>query len=244
MRILSVKNSIEKILKTASFRNKYDLFSNALARKIFEMVQDKLLSRTNFKDSFYEHEENGEEYTIDFYVKFNDTYNSKIDIGSKFYYPDEKTEPYIDIRIYLGRDFSVDDFERFHWYLYESIRHEYEHFDKYIKGFYPDKRYEEIISSLNTLNLSPIEKARLISELILHPIEIDSYAKSIMYVAKKRKTPYGYVIRDILDRLLFDNAQGNTVQNQEINQIVGNIERGLIKRIQEIFPASVLRDPF
>lgn len=247
MKIFPVK-SIENILKIASFRNKYDLFSNNVAQKVFEMMQGKLLSKTNFKDSFCEtEEETKEEYVVDFYVKLNDAYTKKIDIRSRFYYPDEKIEPYIDIRIYLGPDFSENDFERFHWFLYESIRHEYEHFDKYIKGFWPDNRYEQIISSLNELNLSDIEKARLISELMLHPIEIDSYVKSIMYVAKKRKIPYGHVIRDILNRLLFNNDKNIEIRmtrKQEINQIINKTENRLIGRIREIFPAVVLKDPF
>jgi hypothetical protein len=248
VKIISVKNTIAGILKTASFRNKYDLFSNTVSRKIFEMIKDKLPSKVNFKDSFYEKEEESkEEYTVDFYVKFNDAYDKKVDIKAKFYYPDQQTEPFIDIRIYLRMDFSDDDFERFHWYLYECVRHEYEHFDKYIKGFWPDKRYDEIIESLNTLNLSDIEKAKLVSELMLHYIEIDSYVKSIMYVAKKRKIPYGYVIQDILNRLFFNNDKNiekRMLQNQEVSQIINEIKNRLIERIRNIFPATVLRDPF
>lgn len=248
MKILSAKTTLVGILKTASFRNKYDLFSNIVSRKIFEMVKDKLLSKTNFKDSFCEKEEDSqEEYTIDFYVKFNDAYDNKIDVKSKFYYPDKQTEPFIDIRIYLRMDFAENDFERLHWYLYESVRHEYEHFNKYIRGFWPDKRYDEIILSLNTLNLSDIEKAKLISELMLHSIEIDSYAKSIMYVAKKRKIPYGYVIQDILHRLFFNNDKNiekRMLQNQDVNKIIEEIKNKLVGRIRNIFPSVVLRDPF
>lgn len=248
MKIISLKTSLIRILKAASFRNKYDLFSNEISGKIFKIIKDKLSSKTNFKDSFHEKEEESkEEYAVDFYVKFSDTYDNKVDIKAKFYYSDQQTEPFIEIRIYLRTDFSENDFERFHWYLYECVRHEYEHFDKYIRGFWPDKRYDEIIESLNTINLSDTEKAKLISELLLHYIEIDSYAKSIMYVAKKRKIPYGYVIRDILNRLFFNNDKNikkRMLQNQEVSQIIDEIKNRLIERIRKIFPASVLRDPF
>jgi len=238
-------SSIDSILKFASFRNKYDLLSNNVARNIFEAIKLKISNRFSFKDSFYE--KGDEEYTIDYLVKFVDKDDIKADIKAKFYYPDNKTEPYIDIKIYIGLNFSEQDLERLYWQLYESIRHEYEHFDKYSKGFWPDEEYNKTVASLDSLNLQDIDKVNLISKYILDPIEIDSYAKSTVYVAKKRKTPYGNVIDDILDRSLFgnnENIKKRMLENQEICRIISDIKDKLVERVKKLFPAIVLKDSF
>lgn len=241
--------TVEKILRIAAYRNKYDLLSNNVAKRIFEAIKSNYQSRINIGNSFlYEqNEENKEEYFIDFFVKFINSKDIKRDIKAKFYYPEGKTEPYIDIKIMIGLNFSEQDMERLYWYLYESIRHEYEHFDKYARGFLPDEEYKRIVGALSKMNLSDVEKIKLISKYILHPIEIDSFAKSIMYVAKKRKIPYGHVIRDVLNRVLFnddEDVKNRMSQNQAINTMIDNIENKLTSRIKEIFPAVVLKNYF
>ena len=243
MKILTIEN----ILKFASFRNKYDLLSNNVARKIFDSIKEKYLNRINTKDSFFEKDEDGKEYTVDFFVKFIDSIDIKREVKARFYYPEGQTEPFIDIRILVGLNFSKQDFERLYWYLCESIRHEYEHFDGYKKGLWPDEEYIKTMLSLDKMNLSDVERIKLVSKYMLDPIEIDSYAKSIMYVAKKRKTPYGQVVQDVLNRVLFnndENIKNRMTQNQAINTIINGIEKRLVDRIKEVFPAVVLKDSF
>jgi len=239
--------TIENILKFASFRNKYDLLSNNVARKIFDSIKEKYLNRINTNGSFFEKDEDCKEYTIDFFVKFIDSTDMKREVKARFYYPEGKTEPFIDIRILIGLNFSKQDFERLYWHLYEFIRHEYEHFDGYKKGLWPDEEYIKTMLSLDKMNLSDVERIKLVSKYILDPIEIDSYAKSIMYVAKKRKTPYGQVVQDVLNRVLFnndENIKNRMTQNQAINTIINGIEKRLVDRIKEVFPSVVLKDSF
>lgn len=238
--------SAEDIIKFSSFRNKYDLLSNSVARKIFEAVKQEFPNRNSFGDSFYENQD-GEDYIIDFFIKFVNRNDIKTDIKAGFYYPEENTDPYVDIKINIGLDFSQLDLERLYWKLYEVIRHEYEHFDKYLKGFYPDEQYSETIERLKQFNLNYVDKANLISQYMLDPIEIDSYARSIVYVAKKRKTPYAYVIDDILNRALFgsdEDVKRKMLENKEIGKIAENIKNGLAKRIRAIFPSIKLEDQF
>jgi hypothetical protein len=76
---------------------------------------------------------------------------------------------------------------------------------------------------------------------------MDSYVKSIIYVAKKRKVPYGQVIEDVLDRALFNNNEKikqKMLENKEIQNIVQNIKTRLSEKIQQIFPRAVLKDSF
>ena len=245
MKILSV----EGILKFASYRNKYDLLSNNIARKIFEMIKNNYENKANIKESFYEEIENNndkmEQYTIDVSVKFNTGINRKIQIDSKFDYPYGQVEPIIDIKILLNKDFTKQDIERSYWWIYDSVRHEYEHFDKYLDNFLPDEEYYKTIQSLDKLNLQDIEKAKLIARYVLNPAEIDSYAKSIMYVAKKRKIPYGFVINDIIERALFSKEiNENMRNNKEIVDIMNQIKEGLSKQIQIRYPKVTLRRDF
>ena len=237
--------SIENIIKCVAFRNKYDLLSNDVAKKIFDVIKNNYGTRTNAKDSFYEKQE--EEYVVDYLIQFVNRDDIKTNIKARFYYPDEITDPYVDINICIGLNFTEQDLERLYWKLYESIRHEYEHFNKYLKGFYPDQEYDKLVEALDNLNLSDIEKAQIAAKYILDPIEIDSYAKSIMYVAKKRKIPYLYVIEDVIDRVIFSNdkdIKNRMLKNKEIGIIMEDVRGGLVGRINKIYPATVLRDEF
>lgn len=243
--------SIEKIIRIAAYRNKYDLLSNDIAKRVFESVKGNYQSRINIGDSFYygQNEDTKEEYIVDYFVKFINSKDIKRNVKANFEYPDpEKNYPAtIDIKIVLGLSFSEDDMERLYWHLYEAIRHEYEHYDKYTQNLWPDEEYKKTIEALKNLNLPDMEKVKLVSKLILHPIEIDSFARSIMYVAKKRKISYGYVMRDILNRILFHedkNIKNRMLQNPEMKEMIDNVENRLINRIKEVFPAVVLRDPF
>ena len=187
------------------------------------------------------------EYIIDVRVVFDVNFEGNVYVNAKFNYPQDSTDAYVDVRIRFGRYFSEQDFERFHWFLYETIRHEYEHFNKYLKGFWPDDEYRKIVEDMKQLGLSDIEKAKVISRYMLHYIEIDSYVKSIIYVAKKRKVPCSSVIWDILDRFLFENnkaTQERMMNNPEISQIVNDIKDGLLGKIQKIFPKAILSDSF
>ena len=100
--------TVEKILRIAAYRNKYDLLSNNVAKKIFEAIKSNYQSRINIGDSFFYEldEDNKEEYTVDFFVKFINSKDIKRDVKAKFYYPGGKVEPYIDVKIMIGLNFT------------------------------------------------------------------------------------------------------------------------------------------
>jgi len=239
--------SIETALKIFAFRNKYDILSNKVASKIFGAIKNRIDNKINFEDSILD-----QECIIDFSVSFNKEYSKKMEVKAVFTCPFEKNneqgiEANIDIKIYLKADFAKHDLERLYYRIYEAVRHEYEHFDKYLKEEMPSDEYKEIFESLEKINLEDINKARLIAKYILDPIEIDSYAKSIMYIAKKRGIPYSAIIDDIIKRAMFsdnNDIEEKMNRNTEVVNLIKQVKDGLIKRIKEIYPTVILKDVF
>jgi len=124
-----------------------------------------------------------------------------------------------------------------------------EHTETYIALGKPQEDYltiyDKIFKDNNTKTLK--ENCQLVSQYILHPQELPSYARSIYYVAKKLKTNYPIVIQQVLDRAFFDKKNNNYVvkpedkNDPEIIAMLKKVQDGIKAQIKRIFPRSVFR---
>jgi hypothetical protein len=234
----------------SSFRNKYDLFSNIIAKGIFNnIVKNKVsfskkIPEFNCKicaiikkvNSKYIKDLNGFEYKR-FGISLQNTGN---------FYGNNVCESVISINIYLSKSFSSEDFESLNYALYEGIRHELEHINTFKIDGKPDDEYG--ILSKNVFESIPsnspdklLAHCNLISEYFLHPQEISSYAKSIYFISKKKRQDFRDTIEDIFNRTFFNNDLDNIrigKEDKRILNVVKKTKNGLIESINRNFPNS------
>jgi len=230
VQITSTKNILYKL----TFRNKYDLLANNLSRNIFNLIKAK-------NDSF-----NTVFVSSGFIIELNVVSGVKIklknntfQIDAAFFYPESTTEkiPKIKINIVINVNFSPVDYQKFNYDLYEKVRHEYEHYDKYTVGFRLDNEYINTAWSLKRKQLD-IKRIELIKNHILSTTELDAYARSIVYIAKKRKVDYKQVIDEIINKLFYHNNREKEIELKKIPDVIWNemqIKEKLEGRINEIF---------
>lgn len=225
------------IIRKIAFRNRYDLLANDASRDIFDIIKNNYLNKVDVQKSF---EYKNSNYVIDLYLSSGDLFNKAFDMDAHFYPPEEGTQlpPYIEMRIVLDNGFSEDNFEKLNYSIYQFIRHEYEHFYNCDKNVYPDKEYYDNLKLLQRPDLTDIERAKLIEKNVLHSHEIDSYAKSIVYLAKKRKIRFQQVLWETLDIMFFgfgDKERESGHRNVKIMKIYENILWKLKERIEKIY---------
>jgi hypothetical protein len=232
-----IKTDAQNIFKKIAFRNRYDLLANEATRDIFETIKNNYQNTRESKESF---EYKNTNYIIDLKLSHDNLIDKKFDMRADFNEPDVKaqTPPYIEIRITLDYNFSKDDFERLNYAIYEFIRHEYEHFYSYDHDIFSSKEYYDNLRALQDMSLSLLERAKLVEKNVLDPYEIDAYARSVVYVAKKRKVRFQKVLWEALDIMFFgfsEKDQNLGRQNREIMNIYNNILDKTQERIHQIF---------
>ena len=212
MKIYKISESLKDCIKVFAFRNKYDIRANDVVRKIFDRIKNNKMGEFGEKDIWVEisrqkiHKTTWENFYINAYTK-----------NDKIY-----------ITVFLNDDFSKKDYQKLNYVLYEAIRHELEHLDDFIEGKKPDEKYVQLYHDLR--NQHDIkEHIEMVSQYILSDVEIDSYVKSIVYVAKKQNKSVLEVIEQIIKRAFFGN-------NSEVMlEAMGDSEtRGIIERTRKI----------
>lgn len=219
------KNSaiIKDCIYAFSFRNKYDIISNDVARYIFDLVKNKKF---------------GEYSKDDIWIEI-----AKIDKLNKLTFDNFSIKAVtkngsIYLSIFINDDFNETDYQNFNYVLYEVIRHELEHKDSFILNKRPDSKYVEMYNKLLS-NMDLEEHAETISEYILSDTEIDAYVKSIMYVAKKQKVSTYDIIEQVIKRAFFNNNSNSMlegIKNSKIKSLVEKTRDGLRAKIIEYYP--------
>jgi len=79
----------------------------------------------------------------------------------------------------------------------------------------------------------------MVAQYILSDIEIDSYVKSIMYVAKKQNKSVLEVIEQVIKRAFFGNNSEfmkESLKNDETKFIINNVRTVLREKLKEYYP--------
>ncbi len=206
-----------------SFRNKYDVKSNEIAKRIFEMVKMRQygsLVEENISVRIY-NEETKDKTFENFHINadaINDT---------------------IHIDINLSDDFSGKDYQKFNLAIYEALRHELEHVDRYVNGKRPDDKYFQLYDAARQ-NVPLDKHIELVADYILSDTEIDSYFKSIMYIAKKQNKSALEVIEQVIKRAFFNNDSDlmkKVMENKSLISIIDNVRMVLRNKIKEYYPS-------
>ena len=248
MQIFRINSDIADCLKKIAYRNKYDLLANSLSKEIFQ----KLILNQEF--SFDIQTENNITIKIragkdtDREKTANEPYDN-FTIKSNSTLVDNTTEIFIYFRFKYF--FSKKDYESFIYILYEIIRHEIEHAYQFSIGKQPDESYKTLYDKLfqgfpqNIEDFS--QHVNTISQYLTSNEEIDAYAKSIVYIAKKRKVPFNQIIKQIFNRAFFNNKiEIAQLANQNLN-IIEEIEatrQKLITHINKLYPSMTLKTTF
>jgi hypothetical protein len=214
--------TLQDCLKSFSFRNKYDMQANNVARKILYRVKNGNIGEFSEGNIWVE---------IVRQKIVNPTFEN-FDVNAIC------NNDSIYINIILNDNFSVKDYQRFNFVIYDVLRHELEHLDKYVMGKRPDEKYVELYNDLKASH--PIEEhINLVSQYILSETEIDSYVKSIMYVAKKQNKSALEVIEQVLKRAFFGNNKAlmqELEKNPKIALIIDNVRSVLKNKLKEYYP--------
>lgn len=223
MKVYKTKDILQDCLMSFAFRNKYDVQSNDLVRKIFDRIKN---NRTG------EFSEDGIWVEISRQKIRKPTFEN-------FYVGAITKNGRIYISIFLDKDFSEKDYQRMNFVLYEVIRHELEHFDKFVMGEKPDEEYVQLYNDLRSKH-NIKEHVELVAKYILSPTEIDSYVKSIIYVAKKQKKLAIEVIEMVIKRAFFGNdsvTMADALRDMEIKVVVSGVREKLRGKIREYYPS-------
>jgi len=222
MKIYKANIKINDCLKVFAFRNKYSLRANDLVRKIFDRIKNDRMGEFGEEDIWVEIRRQKIPHSTfeNFYVDAN-TKNDKIYLV-----------------IFLDHGFSEKDYQKLNFVLYEIIRHELEHVGKFSMDKKPDGKYVQLYYDLRNNN-DIHDHVRMISQYILSDTEIDSYAKSIMYVAKKQNKSVLEIVDQVIKRAFFGNDSKimvEVMQNKEMKNIVEYTKNKLKEKIKEYFP--------
>lgn len=229
--MLNIENCLYKI----AYRNEYDMLANEIAKEIFLNIKqnrtiDFLINKQNFVIKV-QVQNTGKESSYDAFDIKADMLDFPHGVNKR---------PEMIINIFLDNDFVSGDYQNFNYVLYEVIRHELEHYYKYSLGTYPDDDYKKLYSELiNLKNKNLEEHIKLVSEYILSETEIDSYVKSIMYVAKKQHKPVTDIIEQVIKRAFFNNdpeLARKSVGNKTIIDMLNYTRKKLIGKLKEFYP--------
>ena len=83
------------------------------------------------------------------------------------------------------------------------------------------------------------DNIEIIAQYILSDTEIDAYAKSIMYVAKKQDKTVLDIIEQVIKRVFFGNnseVMKKLMSNLETIKIIENVRNSLMERIKQYYP--------
>jgi len=218
-------------LNKLSFRNEFDILSNEISKEIFNLFKSNLNRNTDTSLKI-------KDYNIILKTYLDNSNKLKFgvyNIVASFNYPSilNKTEN-ISVIIKYNSYFSSKHFQQFYYNVYEVVRHELEHYHKYNKGFWPEDDYNNNFEDKNIE-----EKSNQVRNYILSSTEIDSYIRSIVYLAKKRQVEYNIVMDDILNRILFNNDKNikdKYRDNKVINKNIQEIKNTLQYNIEKIYP--------
>jgi len=221
MKIYKVSD-LERCLKVFAFRNKYDMMSNDIVSVIFDKI------KTNPSNQIFSYDNIQVEINKEF---INSTFEN-------FHIEAFSENNVIHLIISLNNDFSEKDYQRLNFVLYEVIRHELEHVDKFTQGKFPNEEYVKLYNSLIE-NQNAKERAQKVSQYILSDVEVDSYVKSIMYVAKKQNKSVLEVIEQVIKRAFFNNnskLMERELKDDEIFGIIESTRKILRGKLKEYYP--------
>lgn len=230
MTIYTIQDCLYKI----AYRNKFDILANQFVKKIFSRIKNRL-------SSFILNEK---EVKILFNVTIKDfSAFRNFAMGAEFKVQPNNTEniPTLSINLIVNKEFSKTDYQDLNYCLYEVIRHELEHYNKISIGKYPDKDYIETYKALTTSTpeFDLKKHVEVVAKYILSGTEVDSFAKSIVYVAKKQNKSALEVIQQVFNRAFFNNNRDLLKQaqgNKEIMKVVEDTEKLLMERIKHFYP--------
>lgn len=193
-----------------AYRNKYDVLSNEAVSWIFDLLKNgKFGSHTRNMFLVEIKKANIKEFPSTFD-------NFKLDAKS--------ANGIVYISILISEEFAKSDYQSFNYAIYETVRHELEHVDKFVHDKKPDGNYVDIYRKL-LLGVDLEEHVDLVSQYILSDVELDSYLKSIMYVAKKEKISAIDVIERVLNRAFFNNDPKLLIKGNEDSNIKSIVEK-------------------
>jgi len=222
MNIYKTNENLQDCLRSFAFRNKYDLMANIISRKIFERVKNNNMGEFSDQNVWIEiSRENIKNLTFENFHVGAVTKNDKIYVN-----------------IFLNDDFSSKDYQRFNFVIYDVLRHELEHLDKYIMGKRPDEKYVQLYNDLRSFHTDK-EHVEMIAQYILSNVELDSYVKSIMYVAKKQNKSALEVIEQVIKRAFFGNdskVMKELLKNPKTVLIIDNVRNALKNKLKEYYP--------
>jgi hypothetical protein len=214
-------NTLQDCLRYFAFRNKYDAMANLIAREIFERVK---------------HNNTGE--FLEKNILINITKGKLIDpTFENFHVSAFARNDKVHLNISLDDDFSSKDYQRFNFVIYDVLRHELEHLNKYVMGKYPDEEYVKLYYDLKSKHTLK-EHIEMVSRYILSDTEIDSYVKSIMYVAKKQNKSALEVIEQVIKRAFFGNnseVMEEVMRDAELSKIINDVKLKLKNKLKEYY---------
>lgn len=239
---------IKECLKKIAYRNKYDLIANSLSREIFQRLVlnqefsfdlfpiDKIVVKIRAGKNTSQEKTVNEQYD-NFTIKANSSL----------------VEGEIEIILYVQFKyfFSKADYESFVYVLYEIIRHEIEHAYQFSIGKKPDESYKELYDKLFQgfpQNLEYFSQhVDRVSQYLTSNEEIDAYAKSMVYIAKKRKVDVEQIIRQVFNRAFFNNRieigqMAN--KNPYITNKIENTRQRLVEHIKKLYPNITVKTTF
>lgn len=222
MKIYKNNTILKDCLRVFAFRNKYDIKANDIVRQIFDRVKNNAFGETSIDNVWIE-------------IAKSDSLKKTFD---NFHISAKTENDKIYVNIFLTSDFSKSDYQKFNYILYEVIRHELEHVDKYETGIRPDEKYVELYNNLMYFN-DLVEHAQMVSDYVLSDTEIDSYVKSIMYTAKKQNKSAYEIIDMVIKRAFFNNDSEKMkvgMKNKEIASIIEKTRKELRDKIREYYP--------
>ena len=258
MQIYSILNR-KDCLNIISYRNKYDTMENQISKDVFQAV---INNQENYYKSYLEYglfvrvnieKTNSELIEVikgHYFVKFKVSAHSEgvFKINENGEESNQLNDSTIFIDVILSSSFSQKDYNALNYNLYEYIRHELEHRESLITLNKPSDKYKQTFDKLfNDTNIKTLkEHCKLMSDYILDPQEILSYAKSIYYVAKKQVGESGNIIQQvnsvmqqIIGRSFYNNITEYAKmaqQDLEIVAIVNKTKEALLNKINELFP--------
>jgi hypothetical protein len=216
------ENILQDCLKSFAFRNEYDIRANDVSRKILDRIKN---------DNIGEFTEGNILVEIIRQKITNSTFEN-------FYVGAITKNDSIYVNVILDDGFSSKDYQRFVFTIYEVLRHELEHLDKYIMGKKPDEKYVQLYHDLRSSH-SNEERVEMVAQYILSDTEIDSYVKSIMYVAKKQNKSAIEVIEQVIKRAFFGNdsqLMQEAMKNPGSVSIIDNVRKILKSKLVEYYP--------
>lgn len=253
---ISSARNIQACLYTFAFRNKYDLSANALVKEIFQAItNEQSIFNKSLPEYQLEVEVDIKTTELEHIEKIKDRYFVPFDVNSynDAQFPKEQFQSAkIIINVLLSKSFSEQNYETLYYKLYEIVRHELEHRQTYITLGKPTKKYNRLYNKV--FNLSPTttlkkleQHCQLISQYLIHPQELSSYARSIFYNSKKQHKDFHIVLEKVLNRTFYNDDPELikiALNDPEIIKIVNTTRTTIIQKINEIFPNSMIRTRF